>query len=205
MSESPARRVSTDNRLLKRSCESLLGICSGLIADGDLNDKEILFLSTWLTENQEVSHGWPGEVVFRRVREVLADGVISPDERDYLVRTLEQLSGGSFADSGAIASEANKLPVDPNAQIVVEGRSFCFTGQFLFGTRSACERAIINRGGLVSANISRKTDYLVIGELASKEWKHSTHGLKIEQAVAVQVQGSRIAIVDEANWASVLS
>ena len=45
MSNNYARQVSTDNRLLKRSCESLIGLCSGLMADGVLNDEEIGFLN----------------------------------------------------------------------------------------------------------------------------------------------------------------
>ena len=87
MNVTPAARVATSARLLGRSCESLIGIATGLIADGDLNLKEVQFLSTWLAEHPELSSTWPGEVVYKRVRDVLADGKISSDEKAYLLQT----------------------------------------------------------------------------------------------------------------------
>lgn len=193
----------TDSRLLKRSCESLIGIAEGLIADGELNNKEIQFLSTWLSEHDEVARTWPGEVIYKRVVEVLADGVITGDERDYLQRILTELVGGSFSEDGAIASGSTGLPVDLNAVVNIPSASFCFTGQFLFGTRSACERAIEQRGGSI-ASISTKLDYLVIGELSSRDWKYSSFGTKIQSAVQLKQSGANLAIVSEAQWTRAL-
>lgn len=205
MSESIQRYVATENRLLVRSCESLIGICSGLIADGELNDREIAFLSTWLSENEIISTTWPGEVVFARIREVMADGVVTPEERRYLIETLEQLAGGSFAETGAICSGSNSLPTDDTGPVEVQGKIFCFTGQFLFGTRASCERAIGARGGESVSSISKKTHYLVIGELASRTWKNTSHGTKIESAVQLQSQGVPIRIISETRWVRQLS
>ena len=191
---------ATESRLLKRSCESLIGICSGLVADGELNDREIVFLSTWLTENETIGRTWPGEVVVARIREVLADGMVTDVERKYLVETLQGLVGGAFAETGAVPNGANSLPVNDAVVVDVSARYFCFTGQFLFGTRSACERAVESRGGLVSPSATRKTEFLVIGELASRAWKNTSHGTKIEQALALQSQGVPIQIISEARW-----
>jgi NAD-dependent DNA ligase len=83
-----SQHVATEARLLKRSCESLLGICAGLLADGALNDDEIRFLNLWLEDNEKIAKTWPGEVIFKRVHDVLADNVITEDERDYLKQTL---------------------------------------------------------------------------------------------------------------------
>ena len=60
MGDSFARRVSTDARVLTRSCESLLGICSGILADGNLNDQEIRYLDNWLDNNRNIANTWPG-------------------------------------------------------------------------------------------------------------------------------------------------
>lgn len=196
---------ATESRLLRRSCESLIGICSGLVADGDLNDKEIIFLSTWLAENESIARTWPGEVVFAKIREVLADGIVSPEERAYLVNILEQLAGGSFAETGAVGFSSNGLPTDDSVEVEIPGRLFCFTGQFLFGTRASCEKAISARGGSAASNITQKTHYLVIGELASRSWKNTSHGTKIESAVGLQAQGVPICIISEAYWVRKLS
>lgn len=192
-------------RLLKRSCESLIGICTGLIADGELNDKEVVFLSTWLRENVAIATCWPGEAVYARVREVLADGHVSTEERAYLMDTLQQLAGGSFAETGAIPFAPNTLPVNDNADVQIRNHSFCFTGQFIFGTRQSCETAVTVRGGTPTASLNRKTNYLVIGQMASRAWKNTSHGIKIERAVEFQDEGHPIEIVSEARWIGSLS
>jgi hypothetical protein len=191
--------VATDARLLRRGSESLLGIASGLIADGELNDKEIQFLSVWLTENREIASTWPGEVVYKRVSEVLSDGLITVEERDYLQKCLTELVGGSFAEDGAVPGESTDLPVDRSVLVKIPVCSFCFTGQFLFGTRSACEQAITLRGGRISS-VNKKLDYLVIGELSSRDWKYSSFGNKIESAMKLKQDGASLAIVTEAQW-----
>jgi hypothetical protein len=175
-----ARRAATDQRLLKRSCESLLGICSGILADGRLADEEIRFLDTWLADNDDISTTWPGEVVFARVRGVSSDGVITEDEREHLKTALSELLGGTLEDTGATSGMATRLPVDDVDVIKIADNSFCFTGNFLYGTRKACENAIVQRGGEPSASVRTDLNYLVIGTLASREWAHTSHGRKID-------------------------
>lgn len=195
--------ASTNARLLRRSFESLLGIAAGLVADGALNDQEVLFLSTWLSDNSELGGSWPGEVVLKRVREVLADGVISEEERQYLLETLTQLVGGSFSNDGAVPTTSSQLPLDHGVVMRVPDASFCFTGKFLFGTRASCERAVESRGGRI-ANIQRTLDYLVIGELSSRDWKYSAFGTKIESAMRLKADGNPLCIVSEAQWVAAL-
>lgn len=199
MSNGVGIRVATDARLLKRSCESLLGIAAGLIADGEINEREVQFLSTWLSENPEISQSWPGEVIYKRVREVLSDGQITFEEAEYLKQTLVDLVGGSFCDEGAIASEATTLPIESAVSVVIPQSSFCFTGKFVFGTRDACERAVEARGGSVSS-INKKLKYLVIGELSSREWKYSSFGTKIEAAMRLKQEGVSLYVVGEDQW-----
>ncbi len=52
------------------------------------------------------------------------------------------------------------------------------------------------------SRITRETDYLVIGTLASEAWVHTTHGRKIEAAVEMKAEGHRIIIVAEEHWAT---
>lgn len=203
MNKQVAILAATETRLLKRGSESLIGIASGLIADGELNNKEIQFLSIWLSENQALATTWPGEVIYKRVREVLADGVITPEERDYLKKSLIDLVGGEFCVDGAVATDSTDLPVDLNVIVQIPMLSFCFTGQFLFGTRSACEKTVTQYGGRISS-VNRKLDFLVIGELSSHDWKYSSFGTKIESAMKLKQNGAPLAIVTEAQWAHAL-
>lgn len=134
-----ARKTATDQRLLTRSCESLIGICRGLLADQELNDSEINYLTAWLADNDALSVTWPGEVIVARIRDVLADGHISDDERQHLKDTLSRLIGGTLEETGTTDGVSTRLPVDVVESIKIVDSSFCFTGNFMYGTRLKCE------------------------------------------------------------------
>ncbi len=127
---------ATRQRKLTQAVQTLIGICSGIVSDGMLHDREIAFLSTWLEENIEVATTWPGSDIYRQVREILADGLITPEERERMLDVLQNLSGVFFANTGAAAPEGPSLPIDDDPSIYFRNMAFCFTGKFLYGTRS---------------------------------------------------------------------
>ncbi len=197
------KNVSTDARILGRSFESLIGIAAGIVADGLVNKQEIQFLSTWLAEHGELAVTWPGEVIFKRVQHILADGVITEEDCLYMQKTLTDLVGGSFSDDGAIPSGAIALPIDGDVAIRIPHATFCFTGKFVYGTRAACERAVIERSGIIGS-VSGKLDYLVIGSMSSRDWKNTSFGTKIESAMKLKESGSGILVISESQWVEAL-
>ncbi len=200
MDDSHARFAPTDTQLLRRSCEALLGISEGLLADGDLNDDEIKFLNVWLEDNEDIAATWPGRVVYARIRDVLADGVITEDEREHLRQTLKDLIAGTLEDEPAASGEPEELPIDDVDSISIADRAFCFAGGFLYGTHLACERAVRERGGAFVPAVGPDVDYLVIGTLAGHDWADTTHGEKIEQARNHKQKGAPITIISEEQW-----
>lgn len=200
MDDSHARLAATEAGILRRSCEALLGVSTGLLADGDLNDEEITFLNRWLADNQEISGTWPGKVVYARVRDVLADGVITEDEREHLRHTLEDLVRGTLEKTPETSDSSADLPLDDIDDMSIADSAFCFTGDFLYGPRIACERAVRDRGGDSLPAVTPEVDYLVIGTLASEEWSDTSHGLEIEKAIAHKEDGHAISIVSEEQW-----
>ena len=190
----------TDTALLGRSCESLLGICAGMMADKMLSDKEIEFLDQWLRDNKEIAAAWPGDVVYARVQEVLADGVITEDERNHLKETLTGLIDGTLRETPARPETPAAMPIEETASIEISGRSFCFTGMFLFGTQSACERAVSRRGGIPLSEVQPELDYLVVGAMASEAWADMDFARNVQQATDYQKEGRDIAIIGEEIW-----
>lgn len=197
------RQAAAFRNELKQSCAALVGIVQGILADGELHDREVEFLSAWLKRAENVSMLWPGNVIAAQIGQALSDGHISPEERAHLVDTLQKLVGGVLDDAVALGP-INALALDDVSEVEVAGRSFCFTGDFVFGPRSICEAAITRRGGAVSA-ITKKLNYLVIGGLGSPEWKHGSYGTKIEKAVAYRAAGVPLLIVHEDVWANALA
>jgi len=83
--------TSSPSETLKQSLGELLGLARGLLADQELSDDEINFLNEWLEERYQMTASFPGNVIHKRIKEVLEDGVITEEERSHLVETLTLL------------------------------------------------------------------------------------------------------------------
>lgn len=185
---------------IDKAIEHLVGLCGGLVADQHLNDQEIFFLRNWITDHPDICGRWPGNVINDRVSSILADGVITDDERSDLLDTLNQLLG-SPAENGVTDGMSTELPVTKNAVITLPCSVFCLTGKFITGTRQKCEDLVIRCGGQVESGVTLRTNYLVIGDLASRDWKFSSFGRKIESAIKYRESGkSDVAILSEQMW-----
>lgn len=200
MLDSPGAAQAMAHREQVKAVQVLMGLVTGMVADRNLHDLEIQFLSTWLSENPGVTAGWPGSVVAERVRAVLADGVVSEDERSHLLETLLQLCATDFAQTGSAAPEVAQLPIDHDVTVDVRDQMVCHTGTFLFGTRSACERLTLAGGGTPVDSVTRQVAYLVVGSNVSPSWVNTSYGRKIEAAMRLKLDGRPIAIVTERQW-----
>ncbi len=198
-------KYAIQQRIDTKSIQTLLGICTGIISDEVIADKEIAFLRTWLLEHQSICNTWPANSIHYKIEEILADGIITDDERVALMQLLQQLTGNYFAETGAAAVESPILPIDDDPSIFFKNMTYCFTGQFLYGTRAACERAVLKLGSMPLDTISKKLNYLVIGSMVSTQWVQESYGRKIEKAVKLRDQdGHEIAIISERQWSDAL-
>jgi len=193
------------NRNVTKATEHLLGICTGLVADGRIEEKEVQFLRLWLQQYPDVTSSWPGNVIAQRVEAIMADGVITADERLDLLDTLQAICGFQFPETGAAEAAVSSIPFDDDPSIWFDGRTFCFTGKFLFGTRANCEREILQRGSTAVDNVSAKLEYLVVGSFIEPSWAHTSYGRKIQKAMEYNGKGHGIAIISERQWSDALS
>ncbi len=203
MTEFFARQGAAYINELNRSLAGLLGIATGLLADRELQDVEIRFLKDWLDQNSAIASAWPGDVVYSRVSEALADGRVTEEERAHLVQTLQQLIGGTLNELAASTHTTQMLSYD-TAPVEFSQAMFCLTGDFAFAPRSRCEQEIVTRGGIVKSSVSKKLRYLVVGGLGSTEWKHGSFGTKIERAMELKRGGAVIVFVHEDHWTKCL-
>lgn len=193
-------------RVSARTLDELMGFVRGILADGDVSDAEARSLLAWCDQNPHAVQQWPGREIASRLKRIFSDGIVTEDERADLVSLLQSASGADpEVPSGA--GRSSRLPLnDPVPDLAFMGRKFVFTGQFVYGTRSACEAEVIQRGGHCSSSVSSSVDFVVIGELCSPNWLHSTHGTKIQKAVDYRDERRLpIAIVPEDAWVAALS
>lgn len=204
MIEDRSVQASIGNRRLTRATQMLSGIVAGILADGHLHDLEVRMLRTWLAEHNEVTAVWPGSAVAKLLEEVLSDGVIDEAERTHLIDTLQQVCSTDFAATGSVTAEVGALPFDNDAPVDLRDQTVCHTGQFLYGTRKACEQLSTKAGGFPVSGITRKVDYLIVGTHVSADWINESYGRKIMQALDLRERGHRIAIIHERRWLEAL-
>lgn len=188
-----------DDRITSRQIDELVGLARGVAADGDLNQAEVEFLQKWLAANVAVSQQPLIRTLYQRINDVLADGVLDQEEKGILLETLNSFSSRDF-ELGEVLKSSTLPLCDPAPSLSFDGRTYCFTGTFIYGQRKHCEQAVTDRGG-VCGSLNRKTEILVVGAYATESWKHSAFGNKIMQASEWRDEGRPIAIVSEEHWA----
>ena len=183
------KKIKIETSLIVKSINSLMGIVTGLVSDGELNELEIRFLKIWCAENRHIANQYPANIIFRRVHEVLRDDVLTKEERDHLLDQLKMLSGNDFSNTGSALPEHIANVFDDDPLVIFKENEFVFTGQFIFGTRIACETAVLHRGGIVKNYITEKTNYLVVGTRTSPDWIAENFGRKIQKAAEMASSG----------------
>jgi len=201
----PHSESSSDfnHQQLKQFMGELLGLARGLMADQELSDSEILFLKQWLDKHHSITSSFPGNVIHSRIKDVLEDGIITEDERQHLVETLNLLIEGRLDDL-ADQVDLTELWFDEAGLIEFSDTRFCLTGNFVYGPREVCKIAIERRGGKVSPTISAGPQYLVVGGLGVDEWRNGGLGVEIETAVKLKKQGVQLKIIPEDAWVAQL-
>ena len=189
--------------MLKQSLGELLGLARGMLADQRLSNSEIETLQTWLLEHAEVTRSFPGNVIQSRIEEVLEDGIITGEERTYLVDTLNQLIEGRL-EKVAEKIDITELWFDEAGEIDFDRSRFCLTGNFVYGPIRVCSSAIEQRGGEVSPTVSEDIQFLVVGALGVDEWRTGGLGKQIESAMRLRASGTPVKIIPEDSWASQL-
>lgn len=188
-----------------RSVDELIGICRGILADGEVNKSEASFLLDWLERYREFEHTFPFSTLYPRIRDALSDGVFDLDEQRDLLGALSATVGGEIAAPDGSNSLSTELPFDnPCPTILYAASVFVVTGVFTYGKRRAVCYAIEARGGAVRAAVSAKTDYVIVGEVGARDWLHSSYGRKIQEAADLRQLGAMISIVPERHWAASL-
>ena len=197
-------RSRNARRLQDRLIDELIGISRGVIADGTVDESEAIFIGQWIENHREIADKWPVNVLYARITELLKDGSLTPDEQKQLMETLQEITGGGI--SYVEPTKSTTLPLThPEPELMFEGGVFSLTGKFVFGSNVECEAVIADLGGTIVPAPTSDTDYLIIGEMGSPDWAHSTFGRSIEKAVELQGNGNNIAIISEEHWVDQLA
>lgn len=198
--EDPVLQRVHAKRLITRDIDQMLGICEFALQDGCIDSHEAEAILDWLSNHRSCLDTWPANVLFERLRAMLADHTLDDDEQRDLLDLVISITRPRD-QSGDLAPSS--LPLDtPQPELRFSNRSFCFTGVFDFGSRLDCHAAVEARGGIAAKGVTKKLHYLVIGNIGSEVWKHTSFGAKIAKAIDYRDAGAPLAIICENHWSS---
>lgn len=182
--------------------QQLQGIFHGILSDGELNDTEIFKLHEWLSDNEHLNSYYPYDEIRSLVLSVVSDKKVEEEERLILMAFIKQFVElrnndvkASIIKATADINISGICAVDP--EIIFENKTFCVTGILSRGTRIELLNAIKDKGGISVNSISKKTDYLIIGDTSNACWSYACYGRKVEKALDLRKSGHTIVLVHE--------
>jgi hypothetical protein len=176
----------------ERGVDEFIGLCKGMMADGVLQKTEIAFLEQWINLNPDCTDFWMIQAVYERLEDIFQDGGVSEDER----QDMEQLINKVIGDITFPENPVSNLPFEePEPDITFKKKRYSFTGVFISGSRNWCIEQIRKRGGIYKQR--PPSDYLVVGSIASRDWKHTSYGTKISDAIN---KNPKTKLVSEEHW-----
>lgn len=137
-------------------------------------------------------HGF-GEITAKAIRHGLEV------RQDIIADLLREVVVEDAAASSPVATPAALDPNDP-----VAGRSFVFTGKMATMKREDAQAAVIARGGVAPDDVSKKLDYLVIGDEASALTGGGERSSKHKKADKLVADGAPLKIISEADFRTLL-
>lgn len=184
--------------------QRLHAILGGIACDGDINERELNGLSEWLHNHEHLRRCWPYDEVDSLITAIMADKRINEKENAILQVFFSEFV--SIGDNKTIIQP----PVNEGAslqglcascpEITFKESSFCFTGASSKYTRNQFHEIIKSLGGKVTNSVSPYLDYLIIGAEGNPCWAYACYGRKVEKAVGLRKQGSKLLLIHEHDF-----
>jgi hypothetical protein len=199
------QKYETDNyyyKALTTDLQTLQGICHGILADGIINEKEVRDLEAWLEKNTHLSTYYPYDEIRSLILSIVSDGKIEEEEIVILKAYLNQFVN---IENQEIAKQIDAETADINISghctsdpnIDFDGKTFCVTGVLKSGARAELENLISDLGGIPTKTVTKKTDYLIVGDNGNQSWAFACYGRKVEKALEMRKVGHQICLVHE--------
>lgn len=189
--------------------QTLQGICYGILSDGIINDKEVFDLNDWLLENEHLSTYYPYDEIRSLLLSILSDNKIDEEEKIVLKAYFKQFVQLKDKEiQKQIDSETYDVQIsglctsEPN--VIFTGKTFCITGVLKRGNRELLQNDIKKLGGIPTESITKKTDYLIVGDNGNPAWAFSCYGRKVEKALSLRKEGHTITLIHEFDFADIV-
>lgn len=124
--------------------------------------------------------------LFWKLREKLGDDVLNDNLEFFIDRIeIEKDQARFYKPAEEVNTTAATLPFKCIDRLTFSDKKFIVTGNFAEIKRADVESIIAERGGKIQTSPSSKTDYIVVGSIASDGWASGNYGRKIEKALTL--------------------
>lgn len=174
-------RVNTPGRR-KRAMQELQGIARAVCFDATLTESEFDMITRFLFDQAEFRADWPLSLIWEKVEAILADGVVSEDERILLLQVLREFA----AHDHERTQRATEAIFDDEVELLFAQRSFILTGVLEYSKRKPFEERLEKLGGTIHSSVRRDTHFVIVGMKGSESWTTDRYGSKIDKAMQIK-------------------
>lgn len=200
------QRFSTPNSYftaITSDMQRLHAILGGIAADGIIELGELNGLQQWLEDHAHLKGYWPFDEIDSLIVSVLADGCIGQQEQRLLLAFCSEFLSNT-------ANLVLQTPIEDDLlydgvcaacpEITFPNKVFCFTGRPSRGSKTDMARVVMKLRGVVTENMRKDVNYLIVGSEGSRCWAFSCYGRKVETAVKLRRDGVPVQIIHESDF-----
>jgi NAD-dependent DNA ligase len=192
--------------LVSTDMQRLQPILTAIASDGTVAEAEVDQLSMWLLEREHLRKCWPYEEMDSLLTTTMRDQSIDPKEQKLLLEFCSSFATSDLDfETPHITARTLSAIFAVSPVISFDDYSFCFTGESKRATREEMKTLAQDRGAKVVESVSPDLDYLVVGVGGNPCWAYSSYGRKIEKALELRRQGSKLLIVHESDFFNALA
>lgn len=189
--------------------QTLQGLCYGILSDGIIQDKEVYDLYEWLKQNEHLTSFYPYDELRSLVLSIISDRKIEDEEKLILKAFFKQFVK---LENKEIYNQIKLETADVNIaglcssepEVIFEGKTFCVTGVLNRGNRQQLKADIESFGGIPVDSVSKKTDYLIVGDNGNPAWAFACYGRKVEKALNFRKEGHTIMLIHEYDFFDII-
>jgi len=189
-----------DNSAATDRMNEFLGFCAGVICDGKVLHQEASVMLQRINQDPLLS----GHAHLAKLRDTLTaaleDDLLSDEEAEDIRSWVARIVGDGYADTGVASigtSPQLEGMIENHAEVIFGGMCFVVTGALRMGTRKEISQAIMLLNGVVAKSITFKTNYVIVASTASRDWRATHFGTKIEKAIEYVNQGAGLRFIPE--------
>ncbi|ETD87527.1 BRCT domain-containing protein [Rhodobacter capsulatus] len=193
-----ARQI--DPECPKSSLNRFLGYCRGIVCDNVITTSEAQGILQMIADAPQLLDAIGVKEIHNTCLDAVQDEIVTPDESLTVCDAIGRVVGDSYGDTGLsdVFGVANydecKLARFPED---LDGAQVVLTGTFQTVPRSHFEDELADLGAVIAKSVSGKTDYLIVGGTASRDWIEVNRGTKLRKAMELCLVGKGPRFVSE--------